>query len=185
MSRVVYYDTNAFAHFFISPFEETKSHLFSPQSRIIRGHTNIVSPFIVEEFLFNFFTKQKWRDRFPPRTEKRIHKLTEIHAYLSFFDIKAEEVELNKLTNLFVTLVLTGIDHGIVRKEGEDGLDIYDFLHLSYCLLAGAESFLTSDSGFKKVNPYLKEQIAPFKLQRIIIYPTDDFRGSPKTVFVK
>jgi len=184
VSGTVYYDTNAFAHFFIAPFEETKNHLFSPQSRKIKGHTNVVSPFVVEEFLFNFFTRNRWGDRFPPRTEERINKLKEIYIYLSFFGIKAEEVDLDKLTNLFVTLVLTGIDNNIVKKEEKNnGLDIYDFLHLSYCLLSGADIFLTSDSHFEKVG-LLKEQIKPFKLQRIIIYPTDDFQGNYKTVLV-
>jgi predicted nucleic acid-binding protein len=173
----VYFDTSAFAHFFLTKDE---NHIYSP---FLGKWYCITSPFSIEEFFFNFIKKKEWVNIFKTSISDRIEKLMELKAFLAFF--KVEQVDLDNLTNLFIETVIKGLRSGIVKiAESDEGLDFYDFLHLSYSLLTDVEILVTSDSGFKKL-VLIKDFISAFKLKKIEIFePTPNFNKKVSSLYV-
>lgn len=183
MNEKVYYDACAFIHFFETPLEQIQSHRYSPKDRHEKGDINIISPFVLEEYFHTHFAQKVTTNQ---ERIDRIDKLMKIQEHTDlYFDLATRDIKLDSLAKLYFNLFLVGVDLGIVTKNMGDGnLHSYDFLHLSYCMLANADIFLTSDSGFKKLFttgtiPRLQQKFEGLmkihKLKKIALY-SPDFR---------
>lgn len=170
----VYYDTNAFGYFFL---KHDVTHEYSPFST---KYVNLASPFSIEEFFFTFISRSKWGNLFPYNVADRIKKLEEFLAYMSNFEVK--QVDLQLLSNLFITLALQGLDAKMIHQRG--GFDFYDLLHLSYSLLIGADTFITSDHAFDKIEHIFGDIVKSYKLRKIVIYGDNTFIKKFRTIFL-
>jgi hypothetical protein len=141
VNETVYYDTCAFIYFFENR-DKTLLHEYSPITRHEKGGRNIISPFVLEEYFHTYFTQKAATNE--DRLE-RINKLVEIRQYKDFyFDVASSDINLNSLTGLYSSLFLAGTDLGIMTENKGDGnIHSNDLLHLSYCILAKADVFLT------------------------------------------
>lgn len=177
MTESIYYDTNAFTYFFL---KHDAKHEYYPFSK---KHVNLASPFSIEEFFFNFITKSEWGELFPDDVLERNKKLQEFLAYISNFEVK--QIDLQILSNLFVTLALQGLKSNKIKmRQQRVGFDFYDLLHLSYSLLADADTFLTCDHSFAETEQVFRDIVKSYKLRKIVIYSDNTFSNKPQTIYL-
>jgi hypothetical protein len=186
-------------YFFENSSEQTYAHPYYPLTRIKNGCKNIFSPFVLEEYFHTLVTQKEStlemeKDNLVMK-DKLVRKLARLHAYSMNFDVEvdATKIDLEILTELYFKLFLIGIDLDIISKKQNDGnIHPYDLLHFSYCMLANANIFLTSDNGFEKLfttqsgiqklNPRIKE-LQVYKLKEIILYQ-EHFEGPCKRLHI-
>ena len=161
----VYYDTTAFAHFFLT---NDGNHPYSP---FTKKFICITSPFTLEEFLFNFITRGKFANVFKNSINDRVGKVADLVQFMAFF--KVDPIDLDDLTSLFLSMVIRGLEKNILKTStNNDGLDFYDCLHLSFALLADAVTLITCDKDFEKLT-LIRDFISAFKLRKIEIFEPD------------